>query len=202
MWINRRRLLSFATAAAVSPIARRAAAAESFALLRAPMDEFVFPGSQWEAAEPEGLGWSLLGLAQAYRFFASLPPASLIVVDRGRVVASWGDSARRVKMSSIRKSFLSALYGKPVAAGAIDLDATLESLDIDDVPPLTQSEKQATVRMLLEARSAIYHSYVGGTPYMRSQMPTRGSHSPGSFWSYNNWDFNALGGIYESKTGR
>jgi CubicO group peptidase (beta-lactamase class C family) len=199
MLFNRRQLLSAAAAAAVSPISRRIVRAEDIA---APRTEFVFPGLQGEAAEPEGLGWSLSGLAEAYRFFASLPPASLIVIDRGRVVASWGDSARRVKLSSIRKSFLSALYGKPVASGAIDLDTTLESLGIDDAPPLTQSEKQATVRMLLEARSGIYHSYVRGTPYMRSQMPARGSHAPGSFWSYNNWDFNTLGGIYERKTGR
>jgi CubicO group peptidase (beta-lactamase class C family) len=199
MWISRRQLLSFAEAAAVSPITRRIARAEISAPSTA---EFVFPGLQWEAVEPGELGWSLQGLAEAYRFFASLPAASLVVVDRGRIVASWGDSARRVKLSSIRKSFLSALYGKPVAAGMVDVDATLESLSVDDDPPLTQSEKQATVRMLLEARSGIYHSYVGGTPYMRSQMPARGSHPPGSFWSYNNWDFNALGGIYERQTGK
>lgn len=201
MWVNRRRLLSFAATAAVSPIGLRIARAENSAPPAPPTAEFVFPGLQWEAANPGDLGWSLERLAEAYRFFVSLPPASLVVVDRGRIVASWGDSARRIKLSSIRKSLLSALYGKPVAAGVIDLDATLESLGVDDNPPLTHSEQQATVRMLLEARSGVYHSYVGGTPYMRSQMPSRGSHPPGSFWSYNNWDFNVLGGIYERKTG-
>jgi CubicO group peptidase (beta-lactamase class C family) len=200
MQVNRRRLLSLAAAAAMGPIASRLASAGDSGAQTAPRAQYVFPGSQWEAADPYELGWSVDRLAEAYQFFASLPPASLVVVDRGRIVACWGDSARRVKLSSIRKSFLSALYGKPVAEGVIDLNATLASLGVDDDPPLTANERQATVQMLLEARSGIYHGYAGGTPYMRSQMPQRGSHAPGSFWSYNNWDFNALGGIYESKT--
>ena len=30
-----------------------------------------------------------------------------------------------------------------------------------------------------------------------AQRPPRGSHAPGEFWFYNNWDFNAAGSIYE-----
>jgi CubicO group peptidase (beta-lactamase class C family) len=51
--------------------------------------------------------------------------------------------------------------------------------------------------MLLEARSGVYHSYVGGTPGMKAEQPARRSHAPGTFWYYNNWDFNALGTIFE-----
>jgi CubicO group peptidase (beta-lactamase class C family) len=53
--------------------------------------------------------------------------------------------------------------------------------------------------MLLEARSGVYHGYVAGTPGMRESWPKRGSHSPGSYWFYNNWDFNALGSIFEKE---
>ena len=201
MWVNRRQLLSLVAATAVPFGNFRPAWAQVASSPNSQAVRSVFPGAQLAAASPSDLGWSLQGLSEAYRFFASLPPASLAVVDRGQLVAAWGDIARRVKLSSIRKSLLSALYGKPVDEGVIDLDATLESIGVDDSPPLTQSERQATVRMLLQARSGVYHSYVGGTPYMRAQMPARGSHVLGSFWSYNNWDFNALGGIYESKTG-
>jgi CubicO group peptidase (beta-lactamase class C family) len=201
MWVHRRQLLSFATIAAVSPTARRIARSQTLAPPQPQSGPFVFPGSQWEEADPQALGWSLQGLAEAYRYFASLPPASLVVIDRGRIVASWGDSARRVKLSSIRKSLLSALFGRAVSQGHIDLSATLEQLNIDDDPPLTEGEKKATVRMLLQSRSGVYHSYVGGTPYMRERMPARESHPPGSFWSYNNWDFNVLGGIYEQRQG-
>jgi CubicO group peptidase (beta-lactamase class C family) len=36
---------------------------------------------------------------------------------------------------------------------------------------------------------------------MRANMPPRGSHPPGTFWYYNNWDFNVLGSIYERAAG-
>ena len=101
------------------------------------------------------MGWSIQGLAEAYQLFANLPPASMVVIDRGRIVVAWGDSARRVKLSSIRKSLLNALYGTPVNDGRINLDDTLEELEIDDDPPLTQGERQATLRMLLQARSGV-----------------------------------------------
>jgi CubicO group peptidase (beta-lactamase class C family) len=35
---------------------------------------------------------------------------------------------------------------------------------------------------------------------MTAARPPRGSHPPGAFWYYNNWDFNALGTIYERRT--
>jgi CubicO group peptidase (beta-lactamase class C family) len=35
---------------------------------------------------------------------------------------------------------------------------------------------------------------------MAAKRPPRGSHAPGTFWYYNNWDFNALGTIYEQAT--
>jgi len=53
--------------------------------------------------------------------------------------------------------------------------------------------------MLLESKSGVYHPYVAGTPKMREGMPARGSHAPGTFWYYNNWDFNALGSIFEQQ---
>jgi hypothetical protein len=36
---------------------------------------------------------------------------------------------------------------------------------------------------------------------MARHRPARGSHPPGTFWYYNNWDFNTLGFIYEHGTG-
>jgi CubicO group peptidase (beta-lactamase class C family) len=202
MRVTRRQVLPLAAAAAATSVGHRVARSQVIVPRTSRDAQYVFPDLQWETASPVELGWSIQGLAETYRFFASLPSSSLVVVDRGRIVVAWGDSARRVKLSSIRKSLLSALYGRPVRDGLIDLDTTLDSLHIDDDPPLTQNEKQATVRMLLQARSGVYHSYVGGTPYMRAQMPARGSHPPGSFWCYNNWDFNVLGGVYERKVGK
>jgi len=158
-----------------------------------------YPKDTWSSADPGPLGWSPEKLAAAQHFVESLPPSSVVVIDHGREVAEWGDAAKKIKISSMRKSLLSALYGIYAPLNHFDLDATLGSLGIDDDPPLTAGEKQATVRMLLEARSGVYHGYVAGTPGMREGWPKRGSHSPGTYWFYNNWDFNALGSIFEKE---
>lgn len=39
------------------------------------------------------------------------------------------------------------------------------------------------------------------TEGMKARRPARGSHRPGTFWYYNNWDFNALGTIFEQASG-
>jgi CubicO group peptidase (beta-lactamase class C family) len=36
---------------------------------------------------------------------------------------------------------------------------------------------------------------------MIARRPQRGSHAPGTFWYYNNWDFNALGTIFDQLSG-
>lgn len=160
----------------------------------------VFPIKEWASANPALTGWSHKKLQLVRKFFDSLPPASFLVIDKGQVVVMWGDPGLRIKISSMRKSLLSALFGIYQYKGNISLDKSLSDIGIDDEPPLTDSEKTATVRMLLKARSGIYHSYVAGTPSMRVKQPDRGSHTPGTFWYYNNWDFNALGTIFEKQT--
>jgi CubicO group peptidase (beta-lactamase class C family) len=102
----------------------------------------------------------------------------------------------------MRKSLLSALIGIHVDEGRIDLNRTMAQLGIDDRPPaLSESEKRATVGDLIKARSGIYHPALGESPLMKAMRPKRHSHAPGTFWYYNNWDFNALGTIFEQKTG-
>ena len=160
---------------------------------------FVYPGAFWQKVDPKTFGWSTKKLDDARQYLRTLAPGSVIVVDRGRIVVEWGDPARRVKLSSVRKSLLSALYGIYVHQERLDLNKTLEQLGVDDDPPLTPSEKQATLRMLLQSRSGVYHPYVGGAPSDRAAMPARGSHVVGSFWYYNNWDFNVLGTVFEEQ---
>jgi CubicO group peptidase (beta-lactamase class C family) len=122
-------------------------------------------------------------------------------IQHGQIVAKDGNLSERTELHSCRKSFLSALIGNAVARGQMHLDATLADLGIDDNPPsLTEAEKQATVRDLLEARSGVYHGAAYETNGMAAKRPERASHAPGTFWYYNNWDFNALGAIYEQTT--
>lgn len=162
--------------------------------------EEVYPGSSWQKADPKTLGWSEQQLQEAAAYAQSLGPGGLIVIDGGKVVLDWGDTDRRSKIASMRKSLLSALYGIHVRAGRIDLGKPLDQLGIDDnAPSLTPTEKQATIRMLLQARSGIYHRPVNGSPGMQIGYPERYSHAPGTYFFYNNWDFNALGAIFEQQ---
>jgi CubicO group peptidase (beta-lactamase class C family) len=127
--------------------------------------------------------------------------AAVMVIVDGRVLCQWGDTSAKFMMRSMRKSLLSALYGIAVKDGRIRLDKTLAELRIDDTPPsLTPSEKRATVRDLLMARSGVYHPAALETPDMALTRPPRGSHAAGSHWYYNNWDFNVLGTIFGQQT--
>jgi CubicO group peptidase (beta-lactamase class C family) len=119
-----------------------------------------------------------------------------VLVD-GHTLLDVGDTAKPVRVHSVRKSLISALYGVAYDQGVVDLGATLGDVGIDDTPPLTDQEKSATIEDLLTARSGVYRPPPeGGTSF----LPPRGAYAPGTHWVYNNWDFNVLGNIYERLT--
>jgi CubicO group peptidase (beta-lactamase class C family) len=152
--------------------------------------------------QPEEVGYSSDALQEAVSAAEASGYAAVMAVYDGKVFFSWGNTTRNFWCHSIRKPFLCSLFGIHVEEGDVNLDATLEDLGIDDIPPsLTQAEKQATVRDLLESRSGVYHEAAAETPDMANARPERGSHAPGTFFYYNNWDFNALGTIFEQETG-
>jgi len=158
-----------------------------------------YPAVQWTSwPKPEDAGWSSERLNAAREYAVSIGSAAGIVIDRGYVVFQWGDVDRKFNVHSGRKSLLSALYGTSVDKGEVDVSSTLADWRIDDNPPsLTAQEKPATVRDLLEAASGVFHPAVYETADMIASKPKRGSHPHGTFWLYSNWDFNALGTIYE-----
>ena len=155
-----------------------------------------------EVITPEDAGWSSQKLVEAKAFAETINSAAVMVLYDGKVLVSWGNVAKKYRLHSIRKPLLSALYGIYQGRGKIDLDATLEELNIDDIPPgLTKEEKKAKVRDLLKSCSGVYHEAAAETKEMAEARPARGSHPPGAFYYYNNWDFNALGSIFEKATG-
>ncbi|HEX6094738.1 MAG TPA: serine hydrolase [Thermoanaerobaculia bacterium] len=154
-----------------------------------------------QVADPAAAGWSVEKLEAARAQAEALGSAAVMVVDSGRTIAAWGDVERKFRSASLRKSLISVLYGNAVARKQIDLDATLHDLGIDDLQPLTAQEKRATVRDLLSARSGVYHPAAKVMTKQVETRPARGSHPPGSFWFYNNWDFNVAGGILTRATG-
>ena len=158
------------------------------------------PGEHWmRYADPAEAGFDAAQLETARATWEGLPSSAFMVIADGAVVAAWGDVSRRFMCHSVRKSFMSALYGIVWDRGDIELNKTLADLGIDDIGAgLLETEKQARILDLLKARSGIFHpaAYAG-----RTDTQPRGSQGPGRYFAYNNWDFNTLVTILEQETG-
>ncbi|WP_313790486.1 serine hydrolase domain-containing protein [Flagellimonas ochracea] len=112
----------------------------------------------------------------------------------------WGDVDTKYISHSTRKSFMSALYCKYVNDGSIDINATMADLGIDDIPALTDQEKTATIGHCLQSVSGVYHTAEAESDFMHNLKPDQDTYLPGTFWIYNNWDFNVLKTIFEQET--
>jgi CubicO group peptidase (beta-lactamase class C family) len=162
----------------------------------------VFPGADWERiAKPESAGYSSARLEGLRAWLASLDTTSMFVTVGGRVLFEYGDVAHLSYLASVRKSVLAMLYGKYVENGTIRLDTPLKDLQFTDVGGLLPRELDARIEDLITARSGVYHpaSNAGDST---DSAPPRGSQAPGSYYLYNNWDFNAAGAVFEQLTRR
>lgn len=162
----------------------------------------VYPGKEWDRVRaPEEAGFSRARLEVLGAYLRTLDTTAMMVVAGGRVVFEYGDVARLSYLASVRKSVLAMLYGNYVASGKIRLDTTLRELGLSDLQGLLPIEQEATIEHLLTARSGIYHP--ASNPGDATAMaPPRGSQKPGTYFLYNNWDFNAAGTVFERLTGR
>jgi CubicO group peptidase (beta-lactamase class C family) len=159
-----------------------------------------YPDEGWsQFVDVQEAGFDPARLEAARATWEALPSSAFLVIADGAVVASWGDVGRRFMCHSVRKSFLSALYGVYWDRGEIQLNKTLTELGIDDWPePLLDRERQARILDLLKARSGVFHpaAYAG-----RTDSRPRGSEGPGQYFAYNNWDFNTSAYILMQETG-
>jgi CubicO group peptidase (beta-lactamase class C family) len=172
-----------------------------WALLSRSFADTPYPGATWTSVKPEDDHWSSAKLKDAWLYAQAIGSEAVLVVDNGVVVGQWGAVDQKWPCYAMRRVFLNALYGIAVAAGQIDVQKSLAQLNIDDLPPaLSNEEKQASILDLLKSRSGVYHPAASDTAEMKAHRPRRGSHPPGTFWHFNNWDFNALGTIYEQAT--
>jgi CubicO group peptidase (beta-lactamase class C family) len=162
-----------------------------------------YPGESWKIADsPAQYGFDSQKLQEAEEYSSSINTAAVVIVKDGIIVDEWGSVETKYMTHSIRKSFLSALYGNYVKDGTVDMDKTIEELGIKDEPPLTDTEKKATIRDCMKARSGVYHTALYESEGMKALKPERHTMRPGTHWYYNNWDFNVLGSIFEMKTGK
>lgn len=173
------------------------AKAEDFTNATRISAKLVFPGVDWER-ETNGLSPATVRGVDA--FVHTLDTTGLMVVQHGRVIYEYGDVKKLSYLASARKSVLSMLYGQYVASGKIRLDATLKDLGMSDAGGLLPVEERAKVIDLITARSGVYHPVDDGDD--KSKTPERGSKEPGTYWLYNNWDFNTAGAIFERVTGK
>jgi CubicO group peptidase (beta-lactamase class C family) len=155
------------------------------------------PEKQWlQYKTPEDAGFSSQKLQKARRLADQYHSACVLIIYKGAIVQSWGDASRRFRMHSSRKATQSALIGIYASKGAIDINKSVGEYGIDEVTPLTDIEKKATVKQLMTGYSGIYLPSVAGS----DNMPKRGIHKPGEHWFYNNWNFNALNTLFEQQT--
>jgi CubicO group peptidase (beta-lactamase class C family) len=167
----------------------------------------VFPGAEWaRISDPKTIGYCQDRLDIATSRVKDLPTTGMVAIVHGRVLWEYGDLKRVSYLASVRKSILAMLYGNYVKSGRIRLDKTMADLKIDDVGGLLPAEKEATVADLLAARSGVYHEAANaacaGCGSTAGDPPgPRGSVKHGTYFLYNNWDFNVLGTIFEQETG-
>lgn len=163
----------------------------------------IFPGKTWTTNQkPTNSDWPDADRTAFTRYLIdSTNITGLVIVHKGEIVLEYGDIKENSYIASCRKSVLAMLYGKYVENGTLQLDKSLEELNINDVSNLLAIEKQATIKDIISARSGVYLRGSNGGD-LRRFAPERGAVKPGTHWLYNNWDFNVAGYIFEQETNR
>ena len=159
---------------------------------------YVLPGVDWVRVTPESEGFSSARLEALRAFLKTHQTDAMMVVSRGHVVFDYGDTALVSNLASARKSVLDLLYAVEAQHG-LNFDEALGKsvveLGLEDKAPFLEIEKHAVLEQLLMSRSGIYIP-TGNTDQAKI-LPPRGSHYPGTYFFYNNWDFDAAGMAFE-----
>ena len=158
--------------------------------------------AQFKAAnKPEDAGFSSVRLQAVRSWLEANDTTAMMVIVDGKRVFEYGDVHKLSYLASARKSLLALLYGKYVQQGTIRLDKTLKEVGIDDVGGLSDQELSATILDVISARSGVYHP-ASNEGDATASAPPRNSQRPGSYFLYNNWDFNVAGTVFEKLTGK
>jgi hypothetical protein len=68
----------------------------------------------WQNADPASAGWSVDELKSAQDYATSLKPTAVMVVQDGKVIASWGDVSRKVNVASVRVASRKTAHRSPL----------------------------------------------------------------------------------------
>ena len=118
----------------------------------------AFPLEKWvQVSDPSKFNWSIEKLKEVEEFAKSIKTDALMIIDDGRLIETYGNTDKKYYVASIRKSYLSVLFGYYIE-DKINLNSTLKDLGIDDKnPTLNDAELKAKVYHLLTSTSGIYH---------------------------------------------
>ncbi|MEN0051022.1 MAG: hypothetical protein AAF806_28415, partial [Bacteroidota bacterium] len=122
-------------------------------LLSCLVNAQIYPEQDWTRLQnPSELGWGETERSAFTRYIIdSTNITGLVIIHKGKIVLEYGDIKENSYIASCRKSVLAMLFGKYVESGVIDLDKTLEELNIEDVSELLPIEKKATIKDLISA---------------------------------------------------
>lgn len=167
----------------------------------------IYPkaGEDWAMAKPSKYGFNDQKIKELRKYIVdSLQTTGMMIIVGGECIFKFGNIENLSYIASCRKSVLSMLYGKYVKNGTIDLNKTIGEIGISDIGGLLPIEQKAKILHLIQARSGVYHqaSNSGSALDHPERVPERGSKQPGSYFLYNNWDFNTAGTIFEKLTGK
>ncbi|MCP4725032.1 MAG: serine hydrolase [bacterium] len=168
----------------------------------ASSQDILYPSTGWERIEdPASAGYTQEGIDAAGEYAKSINTTGYVVTVGGRILCEYGDIEELSYIASVRKSVLAMLFGNYVADGTVDLKKNLVDLNLDDIGGLSDQEREATIEDLISARSGVYHAASNAGDNL-ADAPERGSKRHGEYFLYSNWDFNALGFLFEQETGR
>ena len=163
---------------------------------------YIYPTAEgWAKAEPRKHGFDETKLPDLQTLAADSKATGLCVVAGGEMIWEWGNTTEYAcYIASCRKSILISMYGKFIDSGAIKPRASLADLGIDDIGGLSDLEKSAKVQDVITCRSGVYHEPSNSGD--DENKPARDTKTPGTYYCYNNWDFNVAGFILEQASGK
>lgn len=179
--------------------------------IKAPRGEVEeYPAKTWNSPSLDFMAanWQEAKLIEAENKWKELhklgQSTGMMIVHKGFVIREFGDCATPVPCHSIRKSFLSAVFGAWIQDTGTELDNLLQT-KISEIPltekgGIPKEYQDATIQQMLKSCSGIplAAEYESKAFFLkRTKEPTL----PGKRWAYSNWDFNALGTTFQIKSG-
>ena len=160
----------------------------------------VFPGRTWETADPQARGWSVDRLQDARKHFRKIGSTAVLIVHDGRVIAAWGNTRSGSKSILCARAFSARSMVSRWSGVRSILSSTLQDLKIDDKPPRSPPREKVSNSAISSCALRRPVAAARRRRRVSGSCVQSGSHAPGTFWYYNNWDFNALGTILQNVT--